>query len=112
MSEFNQLAAPGYPVFLGSEFSHPAPENAFFHILPVPLETSVTYGTGTYNGPKSILEASWQLETWDGKSYPGQKGIFTHPPVAISDNNDQTIDNIATAAKKIIQAEKKLKTQL
>ena len=33
MSEFDQLAAPGYPIFLGSEFKHPKPEQAFFHIL-------------------------------------------------------------------------------
>jgi len=32
MEEFDQLAAPGYPVFLGSEIKQPPPEDAFFHI--------------------------------------------------------------------------------
>ena len=80
MSEFDQLAAPGYPIFLGSEFKHPKPEQAFFHILPMPLEESVSYGGGTADGPASILEASWQLETWDGKVTPVKKVfIRIHP---------------------------------
>ena len=78
MSEFDQLSAPGYPVFLGSEFKHPKPEDAFFHVLPIPYEESVSYGGGTSEGPSAILGASWQLETWDGKSYPSKKGIYTH----------------------------------
>lgn len=59
MSKFDQEVAPGYPVFLGSEFDHPAQEDAYFHILPVPFEASVSYGEGTSLGPAAILEASW-----------------------------------------------------
>ena len=42
MDEFDQLAAPGYPIFLGSEFEHPTKEDARFHILPIPYEESVS----------------------------------------------------------------------
>ncbi|HAD08998.1 MAG TPA: agmatinase, partial [Porticoccaceae bacterium] len=77
--DYDQLAAPGYPVFLGSEFRHPAPEDARFHILPVPWEASVSYGGGTAQGPAAILQASWQLETWDGHGNPSVEGIHTHP---------------------------------
>ncbi len=77
MEEFDQLAAPGYPVFLGSEFVQPAEVDALFQVIPIPYEASVSYGGGTADGPKTILEASWQLEQWDGKSIPGQEGIFT-----------------------------------
>lgn len=106
MSEFNQVVAPGYPVFLGSEFTHPSPEEAFFHVLPVPFEETVSYGGGTADGPKSILEASWQLEVWDGKSYPGKKGIHTLPPVDCSGGAEQAVENIAAATQKIVESGK------
>jgi agmatinase len=44
MEVFDLLAAPGYPVFLGSEFEPALPKNARFHILPIPYEESVSYG--------------------------------------------------------------------
>ena len=98
---FDQLAAPGYPIFLGSEIQHPRPDTALFHVLPVPFEASVSYGTGTGNGPAAILAASWQLELWDGSSCPGNQGIYTHPPVNTEDTAPQVIDNIATAVAAI-----------
>jgi agmatinase len=106
VEEFDQLAAPGYPVFLGSEFTHPKPEDAHFHILPVPYEESVSYGGGTALGPAAILKASWQLETWDGKSNPSRLGIYTHPPALMQKNAEQTIDNIAESIKSIVEAGK------
>ncbi|MFA7553067.1 MAG: agmatinase [Spongiibacteraceae bacterium] len=102
MDTFDQLAAPGYPVFLGSEIQHPAKQDAHFHILPVPYEESVSYGGGTALGPAAILEASWQLESWDGYSKPCDLGIYTHPPVDVSVSADQVIDNIAAATKAIV----------
>jgi len=103
MDEFDQLAAPGYPVFLGSEFKHPQPEDAFFHILPVPYEASVSYAGGTALGPAAILGASWQLETWDGKGTPCKHGIYTCPPVEADAPAEQVMQNIAAATKKIIE---------
>lgn len=103
MDDFDQLAAPGYPIFLGSEFTHPAPEDAYFHILPVPYEASVSYGGGTSLGPAAILEASWQLETWDGKSNPSKLGIYTHPPVVVDTHDEQVINNIAQATQAIVE---------
>lgn len=102
MTTFDQLAAPGYPVFLGSEIQQPTPEQAFFHVLPVPYEESVSYGGGTRLGPAAILEASWQLESWDGRSNPSSKGIYTHKPVTIADNPEQTIANISAATKTLL----------
>lgn len=34
-------------------------------VVPCPLEASVCYGAGTAGGPRAILEASHQVETWD-----------------------------------------------
>ena len=34
-------------------------------ILPIPYEATVTYGSGTREGPEAILSASRQVELWD-----------------------------------------------
>ncbi|MDA0806110.1 MAG: agmatinase [Proteobacteria bacterium] len=102
MEEYDQLAAPGYPVFLGSEFEHPAEVDALFQVIPIPYEASVSYGGGTAEGPKTILEASWQLEQWDGKSIPGQEGIFTHAPIDCSGDASGVIEAIARVTRRVI----------
>ncbi|MEM9569260.1 MAG: agmatinase, partial [Cyanobacteria bacterium P01_E01_bin.34] len=103
LDEFHQWAAPGYPVFLGSELIHPQPQDAFFHVLPVPMEASVSYGAGTRFGPKAILEASWQLEAWDGQGIPLEKGIYTHAPVNVAGDAADVVDRIAVATLAIVE---------
>ncbi|MBU2871754.1 agmatinase [Colwellia sp. E2M01] len=88
-----------YPIFLGSEIAQGKPEDALFHVIPVPYEASVSYGGGTSLGPSAILKASWQLEEWDGKSKPCEQGIYTHPVVDCSVSPEQVIENIAAATK-------------
>lgn len=92
-----------YPVFLGSEIDQPAPEQAMFHVLPVPFEKTVSYGGGTGQGPSAILNASWQLEQWDGKSKPCDAGIYTCEPVDCDVDANQVIDNIARATADIVR---------
>ncbi|WP_101756701.1 agmatinase [Oceanicoccus sp. KOV_DT_Chl] len=104
MEDFTQLAAPGYPVFLGSEFEHPAANAAKFHVLPVPYEESVSYGGGTAEGPAAILGASWQLETWDGKSNPSQMGIHTLPPIDTQGDAETVIQRISDATENIVRS--------
>ncbi len=106
MDEFDQLAAPGYPIFLGSELTQPSPDQARFHILPVPYEESVSYGGGTAKGPAAILAASWQLETWDGRSTPSDQGIYTWPPVHTEGSPQEVVDRIAQATKAIVDQNK------
>lgn len=103
MDDFDQLAAPGYPVFLGSEFQHPTQDSAFFHVVPVPFEASVSYGNGTGMGPRSILEASWQLEQWDGYSVPGDEGIYTHTPIDCDGTATEVMARIASLVQGIVQ---------
>ena len=67
--------------FLESEFPQSAEEDAFFHIIPVPLEATVSCGQGTAKGPEAILKASLELEVWDGQGIPGEAGFHTTPPV-------------------------------
>ncbi len=67
--------------FLGSEHPPAKPEEARFHVIPVPMELSVSYGGGTAKGPAAILEASDQLEAYEGGEFPCEGGIYTHPMV-------------------------------
>lgn len=92
-----------YPIFLGSEIDQPSPETAMFHVLPVPFEKTVSYGGGTGKGPAAILQASWQLEEWDGKSKPCDAGIYTCEPVDCDVDAKQVIDNIAEATANIVR---------
>ncbi len=77
---------------------------AFFTILPVPYEKTVSYGSGTAKGPKAILNASEQLETWDGQSNPSALGIHTCEPVNCNDEASLVIDNIAKTVQLILEA--------
>ena len=67
--------------FLNSELSKKEKDidTAKFHIVPVPLEKTVSFGTGTSKGPEAIIKASNELERYTGKSVPCIYGIHTHP---------------------------------
>lgn len=88
-----------YPHFLHSEIDQAKPEEAFFHVIPVPYEGSVSYGGGTCFGPSAILQASDQLEVWDGKSRPADLGIYTAPVVDCFGEGEEVINKIAEATK-------------
>ena len=49
--------------FLG--LPSPGAEHADALLLPLPVEKTVSYGRGTCGGPKAIIEASLQIETFD-----------------------------------------------
>lgn len=83
--------------FLGSELSERPMAQCRFHIVPVPFEATVSYGGGTANGPAAILEASDQLELWDGQSIPAEEGIYTHPAVRCVPNPEITLTAIESA---------------
>lgn len=96
-------AAGRLPRFLESEIPELAPERARFHVLPVPYEKTVSYGRGTAQGPAAILEASSQLERWDGASDPGMEGIYTWPAIDCSGPDAAVIDAIAAAVRRILE---------
>ena len=91
-----------FPIFLGSEIDQGDPKQAMFHVLPVPYEKTVSYGGGTNLGPSSILNASWQLEKWDGKSSPCDLGIHTCAPIDCSVAPEKVMENIAHATTEIV----------
>ncbi len=92
--------------FLDTELPDTGPGDARFHVLPVPYEKTVSYGHGTARGPAAILEASGQLERWDGASDPGAEGIHTWPAVDCSGPAERVIGDIAVAVGKILKLKK------
>ena len=92
--------------FLQSETGITNAEKSLFHILPVPLEKTVSYGKGTSMGPGAILEASQQLEAFDGISVPLIDGIFTHEPVNCSGDSTDALLETEKAVSEILKENK------
>ena len=87
-------------LFHGDDVKPSKPENAFFHIIPVPYEKTVSYGEGTAKGPQAILDASCQLELYDGKSIPADSGIHTSPLIDCEGRDEIVLQRIAEEVKK------------
>lgn len=83
--------------FLGYEEIECRKEQSLFHIIPVPFEKSVSYGTGTARGPAAIIAASQQLELFNGRNIPAHHGICTHQAMACDTTPEklyQEIENV------------------
>ncbi len=89
--------------FLASEYPPAAAAKAGFHVIPVPLESSVSYGGGTAAGPAAILAASQQLEASDGRFAPGLAGIHTQPLVDCGGAVEKIIDRIAARVARALK---------
>ena len=89
--------------FLNSELSKKEKnkETAKFHIVPVPLEKTITYGKGTSKGPEAIINASNELERYTGKSIPCIYGIHTHPLVNCNKPLKAIMSDIENITKEI-----------
>ncbi|SKA79341.1 agmatinase [Desulfobaculum bizertense DSM 18034] len=85
--------------FFSSELAPGAPEDARFHVIPVPYEKTVSYGGGTQHGPAALLEASDQLELWNGFSVPAEHGIYTQPFVDCSGDAESVLSRIQVAVR-------------
>jgi len=79
--------------FLESELTETEknPLTAGFHVLPMPLEKTVSYGSGTRHGPDAILKASQELERLCAGMEPCAAGIVTEPAVNCSESIEQAI---------------------
>ena len=75
-------------------------------IIPFGLEKTVSYGSGTKNGPKEIIKASHQVELYDEelKCEPYKKiGIKTLRPFQIDKNINKALEKIASINNKILE---------
>ena len=74
-------------------------------IVPFGLEKTVSYGSGTKNGPKEIIKASHQVELYDEElnCEPYKKiGIKTLKPFKIDKNINRALKRIASINKEIL----------
>ncbi len=92
------------PAFLASERPNADPAKAFFHVVPAPLEASVSYGGGAAKGPAAIIEASNYLELWDGASVPADAGIHTAAAVDCSRGTEEALEGIRAAVARAYAA--------
>ena len=68
---------------------------AKFRIIPMPLERTVSYGSGTAKGPAAILEASDQLERLCFGREPCLEGVFTETQVDCSGPLPDVMERLA-----------------
>lgn len=94
-------------IFLDSELTAAErTEDARFRVIPVPLERTVSYGSGTANGPAAIIEASNELERITGHAEPCVEGIFTEEPVECDAPLPDIMDRIAQRTETAVRAGK------
>ena len=76
-------------------------------VIPFGLEKTVSYGSGTKNGPKEIIKASHQVELYDEElnCEPYKKiGIKTLKPFKINKNIKKALNQISEINRKILDA--------
>ncbi len=92
-------------IFLNSELTlaERGPD-AHFQIVPMPLEKTVSYGSGTESGPAALIEASDQLERlWRGFE-PCAAGITTTPVIDCTGPIDVALEKLAARTESISRA--------
>ena len=93
--------------FLGIDNKFSIDEKAV--IIPFGLEKTVSYGSGTKNGPKEIIKASHQVELYDEEfnCEPFKKiGIKTIKPFKINKNIKIALNQISKLNEKILNKKK------
>lgn len=82
------------------------PARARVHVLPVPYEATVSYETGTRDGPAAIIRASHEVELWDselGGEPCLEWGAHTMPALKADwKAAEQMMDAIADAAQAVM----------
>jgi agmatinase len=73
------------PGFLGLSAKYASSASARVHVIPCPYEYTTSYGKGTSNGPKAILEASQEVELFDDELWtePFKVGVHTTDLVTV-----------------------------
>ena len=75
-------------------------------VVPFGLEKTVSYGSGTKNGPKEIIKASHQVELYDEELHcePYKKiGIKTLKPFKIDSNIKKALKKISNTNEEILR---------
>ena len=106
MSTAKSKAQTSASAFLGGVVKAVKPAEAFFHVLPVPFVGERFKNSSMGAAPDAILQASQNLETWDGRSNPSRHGIHTHTAVDAKGGAEKVMQKIAAEVAAIIKADK------
>lgn len=93
--------------FLGLDEEKSAFEGASAVILPVPYESTVSYGGGTGNGPEAIVEASRYIELYDQEldCEPADVGVATLPALHLSGRSGEAaLGELRAAYDRVLEA--------
>jgi len=92
-------------IFLNSELTNAERQpEALFQVVPMPLEKTVSYGSGTADGPAALIAASDQLERlWRGME-PCKAGIYTTPPIDCDQPLEEALAALAARTEGIARA--------
>jgi agmatinase len=86
-------------------------ESSEFVILPVPYEQTITFKTGTKEGPKAIIHASQEVETFDEelKQEPFKVGIHTLEEMEITAvGPEKMVEKVYKIAKELVDMNKRV----
>ncbi|HEX2961731.1 MAG TPA: agmatinase [Ignavibacteriales bacterium] len=96
--------------FLAVEKKYSSYKNSSIAILSAPFEKTVSYGHGTKNGPRGILEASHYVEFYDeemDRELVFEKGICTLSPLDFKDMSiKKSFDLIYKNVKSLLEDDK------
>jgi agmatinase len=106
MASTKQKATASAAAFLGTAASLAKPAEAFFHVLPIPFTGSRFKDSAMADAPAVILQASQDIETWDGRSTPARHGIHTHPAVDCKGGTEKVLEKISAAVAGIMKIKK------
>ncbi len=92
--------------FLGLPGDVSTPARAKGWLLPIPYESTTSYGAGTREGPAAILAASRQVELYDqefGCEPAMEYGIYTTPPLNLVHRSPEAmVRSIETAVAELL----------
>lgn len=92
-------------VFLDSELTpDERSEEGRFRVIPVPMERTVSYGSGTCNGPNAIIEASNELERITNGKEPCRQGIVTEAPLDCTGPLPDVMERLARRTEAAVKA--------
>ena len=95
--------------FLGLPPQYADPKKARYAVLPLPYDGTVSFQTGTRNGPRAIISASQQVELFDeeyAKEFTAA-GVMTCEPVAPEMAGPKEMhESVYQAAKQVVAKRK------
>jgi agmatinase len=75
----------------------PGPERADALVLPLPVEKTVSYGTGAASGPRAIIAATLQVETFDEETlveFSESPRLHVLPPLSADGDIEECLARI------------------